>query len=296
MKQQVQVKVKAGLGRAGLKWLGWMDMDAPGEWQPPAEASPRLKQFMRANEAGDIERGLTLKSVRAGGTVSYISQIAGTREHILRFDYNEDEPPKGAPGASRKGHISNMGDLLDFWSADAPAMLNKRVYKGTDCGASCSVMLMDGSWVHNGDARWRELTRETEIRAFTIQTIVEGSDATVDSAPFWLPVTTESVDAWVKEMEAQATRFWDRDNLEHYRVMIEGDWWGCVSVGWGELKFDTDDDAELPEVRAELAALFEQGLMHEPLECGWLTKERNEFSLLLNHVTVTLEAYTPEVY
>jgi hypothetical protein len=293
--KKIQVKVKAGSGRAGLKWLGWIDLEEPGEWRSPAEAPPKLKLFMNANEVGDIEKGITLKSVREAGTVDYISAV-GDGTYILRFDYDEADPLKGAPGPSREGFISNMGDLLDFWSADEPRLLNKQVYRNTDCGASISVMLMNGTWILNGREGWSEMTRETDIRAFTIQTIVEGSDATVDSAPFYLPVKTQEVEDWIKDMEAQASDLWNRDNLDHYRVKLEGDWWGCVSVGDSEPKFDTDDDSELPEVRTELAALFEQGLMREPAQFGWFTKERNEFSLLLNHVTVTLESYTPDVY
>ena len=31
--------------------------------------------------------------------------------------------------------IKNLKDLLDYWGADTPQGLNRRVYKSTDCGA-----------------------------------------------------------------------------------------------------------------------------------------------------------------
>ena len=37
--------------------------------------------------------------------------------------------------------ITNLRDLCDYFSADEPRLLNKRVYKATDCGASISLRL-----------------------------------------------------------------------------------------------------------------------------------------------------------
>jgi len=53
---------------------------------------------------------------------------------------------------------------------------------------------------------------------FTIQTIVEGSDTEVNSDEFSVPTDCEYVENWMKEMEAQATYYWDRDNLSHYKI------------------------------------------------------------------------------
>jgi hypothetical protein len=105
-------------------------------------------------------------------------------------------------------YIRNMTDLCDYFSADSVGMLNKNIYRGTNCGASISVQTPDGVWHHNGQD-WSAID---EIKAFTIQTIVEGSDATVNSEPFVLSVACEDVDKWIKEMEEQAAALWDDAN------------------------------------------------------------------------------------
>jgi hypothetical protein len=107
--------------------------------------------------------------------------------------------------------IKDLRGLMDFLSADAPQDLNRRIYKSTDCGASISVRRPDGTWLHNGRIGWDLLTA---IDAFTIQTIVEGSDAEVNSEPFILPVAEETVNEWIEDMEAQASDLWDEANVE----------------------------------------------------------------------------------
>jgi hypothetical protein len=134
-----------------------------------------------------------------------------------------------------KDVIENMADLCDTFYVDEPALLNKRIYKGTDCGASISVYLEGPEdedipegyeltyssgyvpnvrGIHNGDREWANLTRETPIHSFTIQTIVEGSDATVDSGLFVLPVEKAKVWQFVEFMEDEASRLWDEANGE----------------------------------------------------------------------------------
>jgi hypothetical protein len=100
--------------------------------------------------------------------------------------------------------IRNLQDLVDYWSADDPRGINRRAYKDTACGASVSVQTHDGKWHHNG-SDWSHIRA---IRAFTVQTIVEGSDATVDSDVFTLPVKVSEVDAWIVQMEKEVDRSW----------------------------------------------------------------------------------------
>lgn len=110
----------------------------------------------------------------------------------------------------RHNIIYSLADLLEFFGADTAQSLNRRVYKDTVCGASISVLATDGKWYHTG----RDWTGVTEIRRFTIQTIVEGSDVTVDSDEFVLPVRVKSVREWVEFMEAEANRLWEEANPE----------------------------------------------------------------------------------
>jgi len=243
--------------------------------------------------------------------------------------------------------ITNFKDLCQFFSADSPAELNRRVYKGTDCGASISVRvgriakgtrrtklvfrkgpkgiavlkaaydlqtglalthvskgledlfdlkaagkatvsnampsysklyralvghaksghkLLDSftvertfnasagvflvvvredwtrdstKWIHNG-GDWSKLTLKSPLVSFSIQTIVEGSDVTVDGDEMTLPVATKAVDDWIKEMEAQASFYWDRDNSHWLAVRRDGKPAGWAKETWGKYSFDPD--------------------------------------------------------
>lgn len=106
--------------------------------------------------------------------------------------------------------IRNLADLLSYFGADSAQGLNRRIYKDTACGASISAQTPDGQWHHNG----QDWSGVTAIKAFTIQTIVEGSDATVDSEVFAVPVSVKLIDEWIEYMEAEAERLWHEANEE----------------------------------------------------------------------------------
>jgi hypothetical protein len=63
---------------------------------------------------------------------------------------------------------------------------------------------------HNGHDE--DIPASFLLDGFTIQTIVEGSDATVDSDTFPLGTTEEEVDAWIADMEAEADSLWREAN------------------------------------------------------------------------------------
>ncbi len=106
--------------------------------------------------------------------------------------------------------INNLEDLLNKFglTLDEVDLFNKYLYKGTACGASISIQTPDEEWHHNGD----DWTGITEAIAFTIQTIVEGSDFTVDSDPFTFPVSAKDIDAWCEYMEQEAKSLWEEAN------------------------------------------------------------------------------------
>jgi hypothetical protein len=121
-----------------------------------------------------------------------------------------------APSRERAGEgilripseIGSLRDLMEYFGAEHVMSLNRQIYRNTDCGASISVRTPDGVWHHSGDD-WSDIE---EITAFKIQTIVEGSDAEVNSNVFELPVTVSEVDNWMAEMEAEADRLWHEAN------------------------------------------------------------------------------------
>lgn len=104
--------------------------------------------------------------------------------------------------------ITCLQDLIDHLGADSVTNLNPSIYESTECGASISVHTPDGVWHHNG----KDWSGITEIDAFTIQTIVEGSDAEVNSSVFELPVDERTVDTWIETMEQEAAQLWREAN------------------------------------------------------------------------------------
>ncbi|HET9566039.1 MAG TPA: hypothetical protein VFP27_16435 [Mycobacterium sp.] len=113
---------------------------------------------------------------------------------------------------ARPRSIRSLAQLCDYFGAGEPRSLNRRVYKDTDCGASISIQLANGTWVHNGNPQWEFIRRTTPILAFTVQTIIEGSDVTVESPIFGLPVTVTTLRVWMQELEHEASRLWAEAN------------------------------------------------------------------------------------
>ena len=105
--------------------------------------------------------------------------------------------------------LRNLNDLRDYLGADTIQGMNRRLYKDTACGASISLYSARRAW-HNGQD-WSNV-RARAIKGFTIQTIIEGSDAEVNSDLFRFPVSAEYVDTWINEMESEAARLWDEAN------------------------------------------------------------------------------------
>ncbi len=193
--------------------------------------------------------------------------------------------------------IHTYADLLAYYDAENFAHLNRRIYKGTECGASISIygtvaredatpediaaaeragfasaraveyarilpLVQDAyraasteeqariaamdedfyarsnpapfmAWArtvvpdafpetvtnparvpvayHNG--RRAEIPASFLLTGFTIQSIVEGSDAEVNSDVFRAgDTTTEEIEAWIGDMEAEVDRLWDEAN------------------------------------------------------------------------------------
>lgn len=97
---------------------------------------------------------------------------------------------------------------MDYFEVDDVTDLNSAIYDGTEAGAHISVLTPDGTWHYNGD-NWSGID---EIVAFRIGTIVEGSDAEINSPPFELPVTVAEVKAFIEWMEDEADNLWDEAN------------------------------------------------------------------------------------
>lgn len=124
--------------------------------------------------------------------------------------YDDEEPEEDEMVDRNPETITTLAELCAYFDAEAPRSLNRRIYQDTSCGASISVQTLNGVWHHNGDD-WSGITA---IQAFTIQTIIEGSDATVESDVFPLPVPASEIEAWLAQMEEVAAQLFDEANPE----------------------------------------------------------------------------------
>lgn len=185
-----------------------------GDWGPARDAPDHVRAFL------DVAEGALSMNKETWPDVATVQanaqeikwQKSRWPQGWLTIERRIEVAPPIPPGSGPR--INSLQDLCNFLGADSPRGLNRRIYKDTDCGASLSLYLKDGTAIHNGDSRWDTLPMGTPIRGFTIQTIVEGSDATVDSDLFWVPCPVKWVDEWIKEMESRASELWEEANHE----------------------------------------------------------------------------------
>lgn len=164
----------------------------------------------------------------------------GRELRALRGEPDPVEGPEGNSGgvdATQGGPriLAGLQDLCDHLGADTPEGLNGTIYRNTSCGASLSLYYENGFALHNGDTsagRWKNDRTHEQSEGiswsnpgtpygFTIQTIVEGSDATVDSDVFKFPVSSQEVDDWIKDMESRASELWLDANGRQVEVELE---------------------------------------------------------------------------
>lgn len=87
--------------------------------------------------------------------------------------------------------INSIDDIVKGKGLEEPDQLHRYVYKYTDCGA----------WI------------EWDDTSVTIGSIVEGSDAEF-SESFTFPVSSETLDAWLNELEQLCDKAWHEANDE----------------------------------------------------------------------------------
>jgi hypothetical protein len=90
-----------------------------------------------------------------------------------------------------------------------------------------------------------------ECAGIKMGSIVEGSEAYVDGDPMMFPFTGEEFDKYVQGIDDEASFFWERDNLDHYRVKSgKKEFW--IKSGWGR------ELTELPKKLRETVVKFLQ--------------------------------------
>lgn len=96
--------------------------------------------------------------------------------------------------------INSISDIVTGKGLENPEQLHRYVYKFTDCGA----------WIKWDDS------------SVTIGSIVEGSDADFKES-FCFPVDSDTLDAWVNELEILCADAWAEANYDDDDNWIGGD-------------------------------------------------------------------------
>lgn len=136
--------------------------------------------------------------------------------------------------------IRCLDDLLEYFGADDVQGLQRRVYKDTACGASIAIQPKGEKWRFSGED-WRDVTA---IEAFSVQTIVEGSDAEINGPNWQLPVRVREVDQWMQEMDELAEEAWKEANES------------CCAICGTELTAETE--AEFKEPNGDITVICKE--------------------------------------
>lgn len=107
--------------------------------------------------------------------------------------------------------ITTVGDLREWVGADTVQGINHRLYKDTDCGASISIRV-GGVWYHNGDG-WSSLRDGDTLELVSLQSIVEGSDATAWSGDIPCPAEDATLSQALDDVEWEAETLWEEAQL-----------------------------------------------------------------------------------
>lgn len=176
------------------------------------------------------------------------------------------------PKRRGKNAVRSLADLYAHFdpSHDTVASLNRRIYKDTRCGASISIYgTVDGlpAEIHNPGReivvrRTGSLEPAERIAlpdgtlpdrfvptAFTLQTIVEGSDVEVNGDTLYFGrCTTNDVDRQLASLEEQVSFYFERDNMSTYRVTRVGDedMEEFCTTDDGDLRWDVTPSPDLP--------------------------------------------------
>ena len=127
------------------------------------------------------------------------------------------------------------------------ASFGRAVYKGTDCGPWCNLILTGGrsmSYEVKG-AEDPSCLVDADIIGVEVGSIVEGSDAEVGPEFLKFPFTSEEFWGTVEDISNQVSFYWDRDNTRDY----------IIEKGDKEYYFNDYEMSGLPK---KLESLFEK--------------------------------------
>jgi len=152
------------------------------------------------------------------------------------FDVGHDTPFKQI-----KDQTWSAGDRVDVTKLKGELLIRKTFLASDRCYGWKVYPEQNEIWAHNGSELWNHITSETKLLGFTIQSIVEGSDATVDSSEFVVPVEAKEVDDWIQEMEDETSRIWKAANTYLYEVVTKKKQTNYyVRLNWGDVEWEDE--------------------------------------------------------
>lgn len=102
--------------------------------------------------------------------------------------------------------IENLSGLLGFFGAENTGELPGRVRKETGCGAVIELLLDNGAWV--GEESGIDEVAAEKVVGFKLLTIVEGSDAEIETDEIEFPVGEAEMREALEWLEGEAERAW----------------------------------------------------------------------------------------
>lgn len=110
-------------------------------------------------------------------------------------------------------------DAHNFWR------LGRSIYKYTDCGPWCRLILEDGNDIYyeSEKANDEATLDRTDVIGMEIGSIVEGSDVEIDGVLPKFPFTSEDLWETVKNVNEEASFYWKRDNEDDYLIEAGGE-------------------------------------------------------------------------
>lgn len=132
-------------------------------------------------------------------------------------------------------HLDKGNDFVEIQSIDENCVTVLHVH-----------LHEDSRWLFPGD-KW-SVTRETNLLGFLIKTCIDGSEVTVSSEEFTIPVEVNKVKDCIEELEKQADFYWMRDNLDHWRMIDpDGREYFFETDGWNNPKWH-EENREIPDI------------------------------------------------
>ena len=161
-----------------------------------------------------------------------------------------------------------LQDLLARSDAETPHDFGRDLYKATSCGPWVSFVVpghgcRSSVYYESTEAREVQPAWWSQCTGIDIGSIVEGSDVEVGPTRLHWPFTQAQLYEALKQVDAEASFYWERDNTTFFEVTDSGKSWR-VYARWGNF----DDAPVVDDFEGEIE--FEQALQSATIAGAWL--------------------------